>query len=140
MNGDCNIWGKKAQVIHCKYKQTIAPGATADGAIHTSMSQQSNSRVSNSQLKTIELKSILLRSGFWGWSRHFHYLPELGLSFCWCATSGTTHLLTLFYFFFLAVLLFHRSYRDDQKCRLKYGKYWEEYCKFVPYKIIPFVY
>jgi protein-S-isoprenylcysteine O-methyltransferase Ste14 len=45
-----------------------------------------------------------------------------------------------FYVFFLTILLFHRAKRDDVKCRLKYGKYWEEYCKTVPYKVIPGIY
>lgn len=29
------------------------------------------------------------------------------------------------------------AYRDDQRCRAKYGKYWDAYCKQVPYKIVP---
>ena len=36
-----------------------------------------------------------------------------------------------------AFLLAAAAYRDDQRCRAKYGKYWEQYCKEVPYKIVP---
>jgi len=42
-----------------------------------------------------------------------------------------------FYVIFLTILLVHRAFRDDEKCSKKYGRHWEEYCKAVPYKIIP---
>lgn len=42
-----------------------------------------------------------------------------------------------FYVAFLAVLLTDRSFRDDDKCKKKYGKAWEEYSEKVPYKIVP---
>ena len=29
------------------------------------------------------------------------------------------------------------SHSDDQRCKDKYGKYWDQYCALVPYKIIP---
>lgn len=45
-----------------------------------------------------------------------------------------------FYFVFLVVLLSDRARRDDRRCKSKYGVYWDEYCKRVPYKMIPLVY
>jgi len=85
-------------------------------------------------------ENLLLASGYWGLSRHFHYLPELSLAFCWCTTAAFQNLVPYLYFLFLTVLLFHRSIRDDTKCYNKYGKYWNEYKKIVPYKIIPYIY
>ena len=32
------------------------------------------------------------------------------------------------------------TFRDDLKCSIKYGDYWKQYCKKVPYKIIPFIF
>ena len=46
----------------------------------------------------------------------------------------------MFYAVFLNVLLVDRAKRDTEKCRLKYGKYYEEYCELVPYKIVPGIY
>ena len=43
------------------------------------------------------------------------------------------------YFLFLVILLTHRAFRDDARCRSKYGSYWEKYCAAVPYKIVPYV-
>ncbi|PAA79750.1 hypothetical protein BOX15_Mlig001503g3 [Macrostomum lignano] len=112
-DGQLNIWGRPARVIRAKYS------------------------LENGQ----ERQSVLLASGFWAVSRHFHYIPELSLTLCWSAVCGTgCHIIPYMYFAFLSVLLFHRSFRDDKKCRDKYGKYWSEYCKLVPYKIVPFLF
>lgn len=51
-------------------------------------------------------------------------------------TQGLPYL----YFIFLVVLLSDRARRDDQRCRSKYGTYWDEYCRRVPFKMIPSIY
>jgi 7-dehydrocholesterol reductase len=40
---------------------------------------------------------------------------------------------------YLTILLIERAFRDDKRCAEKYGIGWEQYCHYVPYKIIPFV-
>lgn len=110
--GACTIWGKKPEVIHATY--------------YTSKGE--------------EKKSLLLVSGWWGVSRHFHYIPELTAAFCWTVPALFSSLLAYFYFIFLVILLTHRSVRDDKRCMEKYGSYWKQYCEKVPYKIIPFVF
>ncbi|MHA1515136.1 MAG: hypothetical protein ACTSPF_06335 [Candidatus Heimdallarchaeaceae archaeon] len=40
----------------------------------------------------------------------------------------------------LFILLAHRAWRDDRRCRKKYGKLWEEYCLIAKYKMIPKIY
>ena len=47
---------------------------------------------------------------------------------------------TYFYLLYFAVLLVHREMRDEEKCRRKYGRDWEEYCEKVPWRIVPYVY
>lgn len=110
--GNTTIWGKKPQLIQATYT------------------------TENGQQK----QNILLASGFWGISRHFHYIPEILSAFFWSCATGFTYFAPFFYVIFLTILLTHRSIRDDHKCRNKYGSYWEEYCKLVPYKIIPGVF
>ena len=41
---------------------------------------------------------------------------------------------------YYVALLFPRQHSDDQRCAEKYGALWEEYCRRVPYRIIPWVY
>ncbi|XP_045171560.2 uncharacterized protein LOC123533770 [Mercenaria mercenaria] len=111
-NGNCLVWGKRPDIIRAKY--TIKSGE--------------------------ERESILLASGWWGLSRHFHYIPEIMLSFFWTLPTGFVHVLPYTYVIVLVVLLTHRSFRDENKCSRKYGKYWQEYCAKVKHRIIPFLF
>jgi len=110
--GKCLVWGKPAHTIQAKYRL----------------------------LNGKEHESILVASGYWAISRHFHYIPELALAFFWTCPCGFQYILPYFYVIILFVLLMHRAHRDDQKCRLKYGKAWDKYCRLVPYKVWPGIY
>jgi len=92
--------------------------------------------------KGAKVKSALLTSGFWGTARHFNYTFELICCLTCCVTAGfgQSWLLPLFYFYFIAALIPHRILRDEEKCRNKYRQYWEQYCKKVPYRMIPYVF
>ena len=76
-------------------------------------------------------------AGWWGLSRHFHYVPEITAAFLWTAPGLFSHALPYFYVFFLTLLLTDRAFRDDIRCRAKYGADWDAYCKLVPYKMLP---
>ncbi len=111
-NGACLIWNSKPSLIHATY-----------------------------QTQSGETKqTLLLASGWWGIARHFHYVPELFGAFFWTLPALFTHFFPYFYVIFLSLLLFDRAFRHDQRCADKYGKYWEQYCEKVPYKIIPYVF
>lgn len=110
--GNCLIWGRKPDVIHAKYQ------------------------LENGDIK----ENILLASGWWGLSRHFHYIPETMLALTCAVPAMFDNLLPYTYFIHLLILLTHRSYRDDSKCEQKYGSFWSEYCKRVPYRIIPYLF
>lgn len=79
-------------------------------------------------------------AGWWGLARHFHYLPEILAAFCWTAPALLGQCLPYFYVVFLTLLLTDRAFRDDMRCQSKYGKYWAQYTKSVPYKMVPFVF
>jgi 7-dehydrocholesterol reductase len=108
-NGNTTIWGKVPVLIKATY--------TTD----------------KGERKT----NLLLASGFWGIARHFHYVPEILAAFFWSCATGFEYFAPFFYVSFLTILLTHRAFRDDQKCAAKYGESWKEYCKVVPYKIVP---
>lgn len=109
--------------------------------------------------------SRLLTSGWWGRARHINYLGDFILSWAYCLPTlaagykltpsvlypgtrlvstegmkGAAIPITYFYLIYFGVLLVHRERRDEEKCRRKYGKDWEEYCKIVKWRIIPGVY
>lgn len=119
VKGDMKIWGRSPKFVRAKY-------VTTDAATK----------------KTTTHESLLLASGWWGSARHQQYFFELMAAWSWGLLAGvpTNGVLPLLYPAFLTVLLFHREARDEEKCHEKYGEYWEEYVKLVPYRIIPFIY
>ena len=111
-NGECTIWNKKPDLIFANYKTEWGE----------------------------EKQSLLLASGWWGISRHFHYLPELLGAFFWSLPAMSSYYMPYFYLTFLFLLLIDRSYRQEKRCAMKYGKDWDKYCESVPFRLIPFVY
>lgn len=111
-NGACHVWGKRPSLIHATYV------------------------TQNGETK----KTLLLTSGWWGLSRHFHYVPEVMGAFFWALPALFSNFFPYFYVIFLSILLVDRAFRHDSRCANRYGKYWNEYCQKVPYRIIPYVY
>ncbi|PXF48944.1 7-dehydrocholesterol reductase [Gracilariopsis chorda] len=110
--GRCTVWGKRARMIEASY-------VTGDGK---------------------RRRSLLLASGWWGVSRHINYVFEICVALCWSVPAGASALMPYVYVLFLSVLLTDRAYRDEQRCAAKYGRYYEQYCTLVPYRMLPFVY
>ncbi|CAG8948904.1 hypothetical protein HYFRA_00002030, partial [Hymenoscyphus fraxineus] len=108
-NGKCNIFGKPARYLRCKYM-------TTDGK---------------------QRESLLVYSGWWGLARHANYLGELILTFAMCAPCGFNHILPWTYSFFIVGILFHRMLRVDANCARKYGENWDRYCDLVKWRVIP---
>ncbi|XP_025110716.1 7-dehydrocholesterol reductase-like isoform X2 [Pomacea canaliculata] len=111
-DGRCLVWGRKPSIIRAKY--VLDSGETRE--------------------------SILLASGWWGLSRHFHYIPEILLAFFWSVPALFHDVMPYTYVIWLVLLLTHRSYRDDTKCENKYGNFWLQYCRKVPHKIVPYIF
>uniref|UniRef100_F6PT53 Delta(14)-sterol reductase TM7SF2 n=1 Tax=Equus caballus TaxID=9796 RepID=F6PT53_HORSE len=110
-------------------------------------SQKNTFRKNPSDPRVADLETIptatgrqLLVSGWWGMVRHPNYLGDLIMALAWSLPCGVSHLLPYFYLFYFTALLVHREARDEQQCLQKYGLAWREYCKRVPYRILPYVY
>jgi delta14-sterol reductase len=82
----------------------------------------------------------ILVSGFWGIGRKLNYTGEILVYWSFTLLSGTTSLIPYLLPMWLLALLTHRAWRDDKKCREKYGALWDEYCRKATFKMIPFVY
>jgi 7-dehydrocholesterol reductase len=124
-NPDCKIWGKKAEFI-APFHHSVVKGADPQ-----------NAGINPEEGKK---PSKLLVSGWWGKSRHMNYTYEIGLSGCWSVVGAPLGIAPFAYLGYIIALLVHRIYRDEDKCRVKYGKYWDEYCKRVPARLIPGIY
>jgi 7-dehydrocholesterol reductase len=108
-NGQTTVWGKKPVIIVGHY-------TTENGE---------------------KKESLLLASGFWGISRHFHYVPEILGAFFWALPALFDNFLPYFYVVFLIALLTDRALRDDNRCAIKYGEDWKTYCGLVKWRIVP---
>ena len=111
-NGKCVIWGRPARYIPAAYTTSLGE----------------------------HKQTYLLAAGWWGQARHLNYLADFMNALSYGLACGFGHVLPYFYFVFIFFLLLHRSYRDDIKCRQKYGAAWQKYCRLVPYKIVPYLY
>ena len=110
--GLCRVWGRQPKVIEATYQNAVGETRT----------------------------NILLADGWWGVSRHCHYLLEIAGAFFWTLPALFDHGLPYFYVIFLTLLLAHRSFRDERRCSDKYGEGWKVYCQHVPYRLIPGLY
>ncbi|KAI9503904.1 erg24, C-14 sterol reductase [Coemansia spiralis] len=88
---------------------------------------------------TTESGSKLLVSGWWGMARHINYTGDWMYGLAQCLATGFETPMTYFFSAYFLVLLLHRNYRDECKCRDKYKKDWDRYCELVPYMFIPHV-
>ena len=86
------------------------------------------------------LDGRLLVSGFWGIGRHLNYTGEICIYFSFALTTGFVSWWPFLLPAWLAGLLWHRSRRDDRRCRAKYGELWARYTKRVRFAMLPFVY
>ena len=78
-------------------------------------------------------------------ARHLNYFGEIlqGLALALpgvLACRGVGRALPLLYPLYYIVLFVTRQIDDDAVCSKKYGVKWDEYCRAVPWRIVPGVY
>lgn len=129
------FWFKQAQQSR---ERRPGSGDGGDGAAKT--------------VRSADGRKKLLCGGLWGLARHVNYLGEIleAVGIAMAATAGvaagatgggwlpvwTAWLYPLYY----VGLLVPRERDDDALCRGKYGVLWEEYCRRVPWRIVPYLY
>ena len=85
------------------------------------------------------LDGRLLVSGFWGIGRHLNYTGEICIYLAFALTTGSASWGPYLLPAWLAVLLWHRSIRDERRCRAKYGELWERYKQRARFSMLPFI-
>lgn len=91
-------------------------------------------------MKTSAGKSLIV-SGAWGICRHPNYVGDWIMTVAQSSLAGCGSLLPYFQPVYFAMLLIHRQWRDEHQMQIKYGdKDWKEFCKRVPYRLIPGLY
>lgn len=79
----------------------------------------------------------LLTSGWWGMARKINYTGDYLMGLTYSLLCGVQSIVPYYYAIYFAILLIHRSIRDDVLCQEKYGDDWQEYKRLVPYRFIP---
>lgn len=82
----------------------------------------------------------LLVSGWWGIGRKINYTGEIMVYFSFALCTGFQSVVPYLLPLWLCVLLPHRAWRDEKRCRDKYGELWEQYTARARFRMIPFVY
>ena len=82
----------------------------------------------------------LLISGFWGIGRKLNYAGELCLYVSWTLLCGFDSWLPYLLPLWLGGLFVHRAWRDEKRCRARYGGLWDEYCRRARFRMIPYLY
>lgn len=78
--------------------------------------------------------------GLWGIVRHPNYVGSITYTWAACMTCGSGHLFPYTEAILVAAMCIHRCFRDEAKCKAKYGKAWDEYCLRVKWRLIPGVF
>lgn len=86
------------------------------------------------------IQGRILISGFWGIGRKLNYSGEITVYTSWALLSDFVSPVPFILPVWLFCLLTQRAWRDDRKCREKYGATWDAYCNKARFKMIPFIY
>ncbi|KAF2202573.1 C-24(28) sterol reductase [Delitschia confertaspora ATCC 74209] len=81
----------------------------------------------------------IMVDGWFGIVRKPSYVPDIFFSLSWGLVTGFNSPFPWFYPLFFLVMILHRTRRDIQRCRRKYGEAWKQYEKEVPYLFVPYV-
>ena len=82
----------------------------------------------------------LLVSGWWGIGRKINYTGEIMLYTAIALCTGLRSVVPFLLPLWLCVLLSHRAWRDEKRCRAKYGELWDQYCARAKFRMLPFIY
>jgi hypothetical protein len=86
-------------------------------------------------------KRYVMTGGFWGISRHVNYFGEIIMASALALVLGyPTAIAPWLYPLYYVALLVPRQIDDDKRCAARYGELWNEYCRRVPYRIVPYIY
>jgi delta14-sterol reductase len=86
------------------------------------------------------LEGRLLVSGFWGIGRHLNYTGEICIYLAFTLTAGFSSAIPYILPLWLIGLLAHRAWRDESRCRAKYGDLWRRYSERARFRMVPFLY
>jgi steroid 5-alpha reductase family enzyme len=110
---------------------------SANGQKDTFRRNPNDPRVAHLSYLQTKRGTKLLTSGWWGMARKINYTGDYIMGVTYCLVCGVDSIVPYYYAIYFAILLIHRSIRDDDMCHEKYGNDWIEYKRQVPYRFLP---
>lgn len=103
--------------------------------------QWSYGTLSNARYLRTRAGTPLLIDGWYSVAKKVQYTSDTMNALLWSLSCGFNfYFIPKFYFCFFFGMLMHRMQRDFAKCKRKYGADWDEYCRLVPWNLIPGIY
>lgn len=84
-------------------------------------------------------KGNLLIDGWYKYARKMQYTGDIMMALSWGLICGSGSSMPYFYVTFFTCMILHRQWRDEIRCKEKYGEYWDVYTKLVPNIFFPSV-
>lgn len=82
-------------------------------------------------------KGKLLVDGWYAFGRKLQYTGDILMALAWGMCCGFHSPLPYFYALFFTSMISHRQWRDEIRCREKYGIYWDKFTELVPNVFVP---
>ena len=82
-------------------------------------------------------KGDLVVDGWYAFGRKMQYTGDIMMATAWGCACGFGSLLPYFYLLFFISMITHRQWRDEIRCKQKYGALWDAYVRTVPNVFIP---
>lgn len=79
----------------------------------------------------------LLADGWYRYARKMQYTGDIIMATVWGLACGWDSPLPYFYVCFFTSMITHRQWRDEIRCREKYGTHWDDYTGEVPNVFVP---
>jgi delta24(24(1))-sterol reductase len=79
----------------------------------------------------------LLCDGWYRYARKMQYTGDIMMASSWGLACAFISPLPYFYVLFFTCMITHRQWRDEIRCKEKYGQYWDEYTSIVPNVFVP---
>jgi protein-S-isoprenylcysteine O-methyltransferase Ste14 len=84
----------------------------------------------------------LLIDGVWAWVRRPNYLGDILATIAWTmpCVYGFGSFVPFIPLALVITLLVLRTLEDEAGCKRRHGKAWDEYCRQVKYRLVPFIF
>jgi Delta24(24(1))-sterol reductase len=79
----------------------------------------------------------LIVDGWYAFGRKLQYTGDIMMALSWGLACGFGSTLPYFYLVFFFFMITHRQWRDEIRCKVKYGAYWDTYTRTVPQIFVP---